>query len=167
MNTLVAGVSVPISNDRGDLTLSGGYLTRDCRGCSGQFVAGLAAERGLLRQELDSGGAQFGLGINGSLGFGTPDGATHLSATLGAPIYFAAGKAGKVQVVPFLTPAVGWGVVLPDGGDSESGVRFMAGGGVGIVNVAPGVNLHLGVQKTFIQTGKMVFGAGLTYVIPR
>jgi hypothetical protein len=167
MNSLVAGISVPLASGRGDLTVSGGYLTMDCEDCSGEFVASLAAERGLLRKELDAGGAQFGLGINGSLGFGTPDGATLLSATVGAPIYFAAGKAGKVQVVPFLTPALGWGLVSPDEGDSESGVRFTAGGGVGIVNVAPGLNLHLGAQKTFIQGGKTVFGGGLTYMIPR
>lgn len=167
MNTLVVGISVPAASGRGDVTFSGGYLSTDCDGCKGEFVAGVAAERGLFRRELDGGGTQFGLGINGSLGFGKPDGATLWSATIGAPIYLAAGKPGKVQVVPFLTPALGWGIILPDGGDSESGVRFMAGGGVGIVNAAPGVNLHLGFQKTFIEGGKTVFGAGLSYMIPR
>lgn len=166
-NTLALGVSVPVSNGRGDVTLSGGYLSTDCDGCKGEFVGSIAIERGLLRRELDDHGTQFGLGFNGSLGFGMPDGGLLWSATLGAPIYLAAGKPGKAQVVPFVTPSVGWGIVLPDGGDSESGVRFMAGGGVGIVNAAPGVNLHVGFQKTFIQNGKIVFGAGLTYVIPR
>jgi hypothetical protein len=167
MNTIVAGVSVPAAGGRGDVTFSGGYLSMDCEGCDGEFVAAFAVERGLFRRELGASGAQFGFGINGSLGFGKPDGAALWSATLGTPIFLAAGKAGKVQVVPFLTPAVGWGMVSPDEGDSESGVRFMAGGGVGIVNAAPGVNLHLGVQKIFIQRGKTVFGAGLTYMIPR
>lgn len=167
MNTLVAGISAPVAGGRGDITVSGGYLSMDCEGCSGEFVAAVAAGRGLVRQQLGEGVTQFGLGIDGSFGFGKPDGATLFSATLGAPIYLAAGAPGKVQVVPFLTPAIGWGVVLPDGGDSESGVRFMAGGGIGIVNAAPGVNLHLGVQKTFIDRGETVFGAGLTYMIPR
>ncbi|HEY9428348.1 MAG TPA: hypothetical protein VIR34_14415 [Gemmatimonadaceae bacterium] len=167
MSTIVVGVSVPASGGRGDVTFTGGYLSRDCEECSGQFVAGLAAERGLFRQELDGRGTQFGLGINGSIGFGKPEGGSLWSATLGTPIYLAAGKPGKVQVVPFVTPSVGVGLIVPDESGTESGVRFLAGAGVGIVNAAPGVNLHVGLQKTFIDGGKTVFGAGLSYMIPR
>jgi hypothetical protein len=167
MNTFVAGVSIPASGGRGDVTFSGGYLTADCDGCSGHFVAGFAAERGLFRRQLDEGGTQFGLGINGSLGFAKPQGGSLWSVALGTPVYVGLGKPGRTQIVPFVIPALGWGLVLPDEGDSESGVRFTAGGGVGIVNVAPGLNLHLGAQKTFIQGGKTVFGGGLTYMIPR
>lgn len=167
MNTLVVGVSVPVAGGRGDVTFSGGHLSMDCDGCSGEFVAGVSTERGLFRQELDGRGTRFGLGINGSLGFGKPDGATLWSATFGAPVYLAVGTLGKVQVVPFVTPSVGWGLILPDEGDSQSGVRFLAGAGVGILNAAPGVNLNFGLQKTFIAGGEMVFGAGLSYMIPR
>ncbi len=167
MNTIVAGVSVPTSGGRGDVTFSGGYLTVDCEGCSGHFVAGLAAERGLFRRELDEHGTQFGVGINGSLGFAKPKGGSLWSVTLGTPIYVGVGRPGRAQIVPFVIPSLGWGLLLPDGGSSESGLRLTGGGGVGIVNVAPGLNLHLGVQKTFIRGGKTVFGAGLTYMIPR
>lgn len=167
MNTIVAGVSIPASGGQGDVTFSGGYLTADCEGCSGHFVAGLAAERGLFRRELDGRGTQFGLGINGSLGFAKPEGGSLWSVTLGTPIYVGVRRPGRTQIVPFVIPSLGWGLVLPDEGDSESGVRFTAGGGVGIVNVAPGLNLHLGVQKTFIRRGKTVYGAGLTYMVSR
>ncbi|HET7553920.1 MAG TPA: hypothetical protein VFK04_21695 [Gemmatimonadaceae bacterium] len=167
MNTIVAGVSIPASGGRGDVTFSGGYLTADCEDCKGNFVASLAAERGLFRRVLDERGTQLGLGINTSLGFAKPEGGSLWSATLGTPIYVGFRRPGETQIVPFVIPSLGWGLVLPDEGDSESGVRFTAGGGVGIVNVAPGLNLHLGVQKTFIRGGKTVFGAGLTYMIPR
>jgi hypothetical protein len=167
MNTIVAGVSIPTSGGQGDVTVSGGYLTVDCEGCSGHFVAGLAAERGLFQRALDERGTQFGLGINGSLGFAKPEGGSLWSATLGTPIYVEVRRPGTTQIVPFVIPSLGWGLALPDEGDSESGVRFTAGGGVGIVNVAPGLNLHFGVQKTFIQGGKIVYGAGLTYMVSR
>lgn len=167
MNTIVAGVSIPASGGRGDVTFSGGYLTADCEGCSGHFVAGLTAERGLFRQALDERGTQFGLGINTSLGFAKPEGGSLWSVTLGTPLYVGIRRPGEIQIVPFVIPSLGWGIVLPDDGDFESGVRFTAGGGVGIVNVAPGLNLHFGVQKTFIQGGKTVFGAGLTYMVSR
>jgi len=167
MNTIVPGVSIPASGGRGDVTISGGYLTADCEGCSGHVVAGLAAERGLFRRELDERGTQFGLGINGSLGFAKPEGGSLWSVTLGTPIYVGVRRPGRTQIVPFVIPSLGWGLVLPHEGDSEMGVRFTAGGGVGIVNVAPGLNLHLGVQKTFIRGGKTVYGAGLTYMISR
>jgi hypothetical protein len=167
MNTIVVGVSIAGASGQSDVTLSGGYMSMDCEGCGGEFVAAFSAERSLFRRELDGPGTQFGLGINGSLGFGKPDGGSLWSAALGTPIYIAAGKPGKVQVVPFVTPSLGLGVVVPDGSVSRLGVRFLAGAGVGILNAVPGVNLHVGLQKTFIEGGETVFGAGLSYIIPR
>jgi hypothetical protein len=72
------------------------------------------------------------------------------------------GSPTGVQIVPFVSPGFGWGRVS-EGGDSESGTRFVLGGGVGIVSSNSGLGLTLGAQKVFIDGGKLVFGAGLTW----
>jgi hypothetical protein len=58
-------------------------------------------------------------------------------------------------------------MITSDGFDSQSGTRFVLGGGIGIVNVAPGMSMSLGAQKTFIEDGKIVFGAGISYTVSR
>lgn len=167
MNTFVAGVSFPISRGLGDFTLSGGYLKAGCEECTGAFVAGIAAEQELLHRRVPGASTQFGIGVNGSFGFGKPDGGTLWSAMAGTPFHLALGAPGHTQVVPFVTPSIGWGLAAPDHGDSESGVRFVLGGGVGVVNIAAGVTVNAGVSKTFITGGKMIFGGGLSYVVQR
>jgi len=161
-NIFVGGVTLPFSDGRGDVAISAGYLTVQCDGCHGEFVAGATAEQGLLRRDLGGPRTQFGMGLSGSLGFGKPNSGTVWSVLVGAPVYISTGNPGKAQIVPFVTPSIGWGL-LADRYSAEGGVRFVLGSGIGIVNIAPGLGVHLGIQKTFIQGGKTVFGAGLTY----
>lgn len=167
MNNAVVSISIPNSDALGDITLSGGYLDSQCDECGGLLQLGFAIERGVVRRPIDERGGQYGVGISGSLGYGDSGHGTVWSVALGTPLFLAFGTPGQVQLVPYLTPALGWGTVRPEEGDPESGVRFMAGGGVGLVNVLHGVNLHFGFQKTFIAEGATVFGLGTSLMIPR
>jgi hypothetical protein len=64
-----------------------------------------------------------------------------------------------VRVIPFVTPAVGFGALTGDNGDS--GIRPMLGGGVGIV-AANGFGISAGFQKVFIDEGETVIGLAIT-----
>ncbi|HEY8793666.1 MAG TPA: hypothetical protein VIM15_01890 [Gemmatimonadaceae bacterium] len=72
------------------------------------------------------------------------------------------GSPTGVQFVPFVSPGFGWGHIT-DSNNSESGTRFMLGGGVEIVSSNSGLGFTLGAQKVFIDGGKLVFGAGVTW----
>ena len=66
-----------------------------------------------------------------------------------------------MKFVPYVTPAFGFGRA-GGGGASESGVRFLLGGGVGLYNPESSVSVHAGFQQIFISGAKMLFGVGLS-----
>lgn len=163
INTITGGVTVPIASGRGDIGISAGYFQPSCApaSCDGNFVAGTVVEGRVLQSQMQ--GATFTLGLSGRAGFAAPSGGTIWSASAGVPLSLAIGSgASKLQVVPFVTPALGWGRVS-GGGASESGSRFMLGGGIGVLSSSSGLGLNVGVQKVFIEGGKTVFGAGFSW----
>ena len=88
---------------------------------------------------------------------------------MGLPLSLVA-KSPGVTVVPMLRPGFAYGhssgEVEFDGETeeaSESGTRFMLGGGVGLFFVNRGLGLHVGAQKVFIEDGKTVIGLGVTF----
>ncbi|HEX5438461.1 MAG TPA: hypothetical protein VFW98_15015 [Gemmatimonadaceae bacterium] len=159
---LVGGVSLPFAQGHADVAIQGGFFLPSCsgEGCDPEFVASAAVEGSLLRSSTPN--ALLNVGLAGRLGFGKPADATALSASVGLPISVAVGRAGGVQLVPFITPAFGWGR-LSGGGDSESGTRLMLGGGLGVMNGKSGLGVNVGIQKVFIDGGRTVFGAGITW----
>jgi hypothetical protein len=166
-NNAVVGISIPNSDARGDIALSGGYFDVQCEECGGLLQLGVALERELIHQPIVEHAGQFGAGVSAAVGYGDSGHGTTWSVALGTPLFVAFGTPGQVQLVPFLTPSLGWGSVRPEEGDPVSGVRFMAGGGIGLVNMMPGVSINVGFQKTFIEQGATVFGLGLSYAISR
>jgi len=166
-NSVIGGVDLPLG--RGSVGVSAGYRFLDCGDseleCSGHFIAGVNGEQRVVSRAV--GTSLLALGVSGGFGYGKDDVSTALAANLGTPISFAL-TAGRVQIVPFVKPALAWGRISGEDEESgidvaESGTRFMLGGGIGIMNVAPGLGINAGVQKVFIDGGRTVFGAGLSW----
>lgn len=156
------GVTFPVKSGKADFELSAGYARLSCNGCGGGFVAGGVYE-GSLKQSTGTGGT-FTLGLNGRLGYSREGGFSSWSASVGLPFSYAFGTGDATRIVPFLTPAFGAGNV--DLSLSGTGVRFLVGGGVGVLNQAAGIGVTLGVQRVIVSGGKLVFGLGLS-VLPR
>jgi hypothetical protein len=83
---------------------------------------------------------------------------------VGLPLSLAFGQGNAIRIVPFFTPAFGVGHIGAD--LSETGVRFLVGGGIGILSQSAGIGATLGVQRIIANGGKTVFGVGMS-VIPR
>ncbi len=102
------------------------------------------------------------VGLNGEFGYSKPSGATFLAGSVGLPLsLISRGSRNEMHIVPFLTPAFGFGDFDPDGGDSGSGSKFMLGGGLGIFNPTSSVALNLAFQHVFVDGGQTEFGLGL------
>jgi hypothetical protein len=102
------------------------------------------------------------VGLNGEFGYSKPSGATLLAGSVGLPLsLISRGGRNEMHVVPFLTPAFGFGDFNPETGDSGSGSKFMLGGGVGIFNPTSSVALNLAFQHVFVDGGQTEFGLGL------
>lgn len=162
VDTFTGGVTLPFAAGHGDVSLSIGSLRVSCHSsdCGGYFVASSAVEGRAFQSQI--GGATFTLGLSGRIGFANPSDASVWSASATAPLSLAIGSSSGVQFVPFLSPGFGWGHVA-ESGDSESGTRLLLGGGLGAISTKSGVGFTVGAQKVFIDGGKMVFGAGLTW----
>lgn len=162
INTFTSGINLPIAAGRGDVGFSAGTLRASCDvgDCAGYVVASSVIEGRVLERQM--GGASFALGLSGRLGFAKPSDATVWSAAASVPLSLAVNTQPEFQFVTFVAPGFGWGHIS-EGGDSESGTRFMLGGGVGVISSTSGVGVTIGVQKVFIDGGKLVVGAGLTW----
>ena len=162
INTFTSGIILPLAAGRGDVGFSAGTLRASCDGgdCADYFVASSVVEGRVLESRM--GGASCVLGLSGRLGFAKPSDATVLSAAASVPLSFAVNTQSNFQLVTLVTPGFGWGHIS-EGSDSQSGTRFMLGGGVGIISSISGVGVTIGAQKVFISGGKLAVGAGLTW----
>jgi hypothetical protein len=163
LNSFDGRLSLPVGS-KAQFGINAGYedLSCDTPGCNGHFIAGANAEGRLARSTIGTGAdaAQLTIGLNGEVGFGRGNGTTVASFTGGLPIALVSGTP-TFKLAPFVTPAIGWGRVS-DSGTSDSGTRFLLGGGVAFQNTTNGVGATVGFQKIFINGGEMMFGLGLT-----
>lgn len=128
------------------------------------FIFGVGGDMMLAQRALSESedAAKFILGLNADIGYGSGDGASSTAASVGVPLSLSFNGSGSSKIVPFLTPAFGYGRVSVDGEGSESGSRFMFGGGVGLHQISNGVSVNFGFQKVLIDQGKMAWGLGVT-----
>jgi hypothetical protein len=142
----------------GRFGLTGGAMI--CAGCDPLILVGADWTAPLTQSVSEAGTFAVGLTTAAGLGIPTEDADGILvSASLGLPLSMIAGNADGVRVIPFVTPAVGFGALTGDNGDS--GIRPMLGGGVGIV-AANGFGISAGFQKVFIDEGETVIGLAIT-----
>jgi hypothetical protein len=154
------GVSGDFRAGTGRLGITGGAMV--CSGCDPIIMLGADWTAPLVRSVSEAGTLAVGLTTSAGVGIPTSDGAdgVALSASLGLPLSMIAGESGALRVVPYLTPAFGFGSLTGDGGDS--GVRPMLGGGVGLVATS-GFGVSAGFQKVFIEDGETVIGLAVTF----
>ncbi|HEU5185576.1 MAG TPA: hypothetical protein VFU01_13470 [Gemmatimonadaceae bacterium] len=169
---LALGADIRAGAARVGFTL--GYIANcgqgQCESTDRAVMLGANATRALFRgaERAGSGGTNWSVGARGSIGYAFPtdDQADFNVMSLAAslPISLTAGTRG--QFVPFLVPGVGWGR-MSGGGESESGVRFLLGGGLGFASPSGALNVSVGAQKVFIREGSTLFGVQLGWGAPR
>ena len=142
--------------------VNAGYQDLSCRGsCDGHFVAGANVEGRLSSSSLGNGAdaATLTVGLNGEAGLGRRSDATIFGLTAGLPIALLSGTP-TLRIAPFLTPAIGLGRVSDNGG-SDTGTRFLLGGGITFESLTSGIGANVGFQKVFINGGETMFGVTL------
>jgi hypothetical protein len=167
LHAFAATVDVPVGKRGSNLGFSAGYRFVNCEAgedCEGSVMLGGSFDTRLARS---TGSTPFSLGLSTALGGAFPNGVKMYSASVGMPVILEAETQGGGRVTPFITPGLGWGYGRIDddpllGDMSESGIRFMLGGGV-TVATARGMSFGLGVQKVFIDGGDVQFGVGFTF----
>jgi hypothetical protein len=167
-NSFGASASMPYSGFTLGATL--GYLSPSCpsgSSCDGNMMLGLNAETRLTSAPMGEGkdASMMNIGVRGDFGWANPTDATALALSAQAPITLVA-KTGGMTIAPFLSPGFGWGRLSASASGvtvSESGARFMFGGGIGLLDQTAGWGVSLGMQKVFIDQGKTVFGLNFTY----
>jgi hypothetical protein len=131
--------------------------------CKSHFMVSGGAEGRLIATPIGDSpnGARFTLGVNGALGYGKPEDVNLLSLTFGVPVAIVA-TSGNYKIAPSLVPGIGYGRISADAG-SESGTLPTLGAALAIMSTTNGFGANIGLHKTFVDNGKMVFGFGLTY----
>lgn len=145
--------------------ITAGVEALDCDGCKSHFIAGANAEGRLTSLMLGtaSDAARLNVGLNGEFGFGKPEGTTLVTLTAGLPVSLVAGGP-TLKIAPFLTPGLGWGRSSDDTG-SDSGARFLLGGGVALYSTTSPIGANFGFQKVFIDGGDTLFGLNVTFAL--
>jgi hypothetical protein len=145
------------------------YASPSCPGgtCDGYIQAGANWGRRLTSVVTGQGAdaARLNIGMEGDVNYGKPTDATALAASFGLPIAFVPNTRG-VQVVPFLTPRYAVGQYHVSGGTGDTGSELMLGGGFAINGLMEQIGLNFGFQKVFIEDGKTMIGAALTFRVP-
>jgi hypothetical protein len=132
----------------------------------------LGADRSLAEMPLGSGrdGSRLRFALNGEFGYGQPRGASFsdgsvMSGSVGLPISLISGSRARdeMRIVPFATPAFGFGGIRGDnpGNESRSGTAFMLGGGVGIYNRSNSVAFSFGFQYIAVRDAGTQIGLAL------
>lgn len=163
LNSFDGRLSFPAGR-KAQIGVNAGYQNLSCDlNCNGHFIAGANAEGRLASSTIGTGtdAAQVTIGLSGEFGFGRDHGTTIASLVAGLPFALVSGTP-SLKIAPFLTPAFGWGRVS-DSGNSDSGTRFLLGGGVVFQNTENGLGATFGFQKIFINGGETMFGVGVTF----
>ena len=154
--------------------------------CKSAMMAGASMSAPLVTGPFGGAGSTYSLGLDGALGFSSGDildfhyddgfetidveaSASAIAAAIGMPLSLVV-RSPSLTVVPMLRPGIGWGRQAGEGevnGESvdatESGIRFMLGGGVGFLFTNMGLGISVGAQKVFYEDGKTVIGLGVTF----
>ena len=160
-SSFAGGLDLSVGSGR--LGLTAGYMSIDCPtglDCEGHLIVGTRYSAQLTGGALGDrrSGSRWAMGLEGELGFGFPEDEQAMALAASLPIKLTVGK--NVKVSPFLAPGFAYGrYKVAD--ESESGQRFMVGGGVGLA-FANGIGANIGVRKVFIEEGETQFGLGFT-----
>lgn len=157
-STYAGGINLSVGQGR--LGISAGYVTFDCEDCDSHATVGarygVQLRRGVLGDRRT--GSSWAMGLEGELGVAFPEDVSVMAFAAHLPVKVTLGK--NVKISPFLTPGFAYGRLSVED-ESESGTRFMVGGGVGLA-FANGIGANFGLRKVFIEEGETQFGLGFT-----
>jgi hypothetical protein len=151
------------SGPRVTVSLTAGYWNPDCDGCDGHPMIGAGMDGRIATAQLSDvpGAAQLIVGFGAEFGLAKPEEVTLVSATASLPMSFVLRSTTGLRIAPFLIPGFGFGYVT-GAGESDSGTRFMIGGGLGIQS-ATGFLLNAGFQKVLIEEGRTTIGVNVGF----
>ena len=158
--------------------------------CGGAFMLGANLFTPLVTSQVGQ-GSSFVLGLDGALGFSSGEvldahfdfgggdeadikfSLRSLSGAVSFPLALVVRQPGLL-VVPHFRPGFGYGRATidleasdptgeQDEEDTESGTRFMLGGGVSFLFPNQGFGIEVGMQKVFIDEGDTVVGIGISF----
>lgn len=158
-NTTNVGLGVAFAAGDGRLSFDLGRTTRkDCPHCDAYMIGGEFH----LPLVVDHGGITVTL--NPEVGFMTAADSdfSAVAAAISTPVSYAVAPGNGIGVVPFVSPGAGFGRVSGRG-SSETGQRFVLGGGVALLDFQKRLQLTSGASKIFIENGATVFGIMLSY----
>ena len=154
-------IGVTLTDPR--LGVSVAYLT--CDGCDGAVMVGVEFDPILARGTLGGTAASgaWTIGLRPTIGYATgtddPFGDNIFSVGGGLPGAIAV-PLSDGKLVAFVEPGIGVGMINSEG-ESESGFRFLFGGGIGYVGRMFGV--HAGFQKIFLEDAPTQWGVGFSF----
>src|SRR5688572_3021310 len=125
-STYAGGINLSVGQGR--LGISAGYATFDCEECDGHATVGARYGVDLAGNKLGT-SARWAMGVEGELGVAFPEDVSVMAFAAHLPVKVTTGK--NVKVSPFLTPGLAYGRMSAED-ESESGTRFMIGGGLGL-----------------------------------
>jgi opacity protein-like surface antigen len=151
---------INLSLGQGRLGINAGYVTFDCEDCDGHATVGTRYGVQLTGGALGDArsGSRWAMGLEAEVGLAFPEDVSVMAFAGHLPIKVTLGK--NVKVSPFVTPGFAYGRMSVED-ESESGTRFMVGGGVGL-QFANGIGANFGLRKVFIEQGETQFGLGFT-----
>ncbi len=150
------------------VTLTGGFFSQSCDECDLGLMLGIGADKSLGDMAMSGGrdASRLHFALNGEFGYGQPHDATFsrgsfMSGEVGLPISLVSGSRARdeMRIVPFITPAFGFGGTR--GPNSSSGTALMLGGGVGIYNRSSSVALSFGFQHVAVENSGTLIGLAL------
>lgn len=162
------GVTVVLPAGLGStISLTGGVWYPTGKQNSAHLMLGAAGDYGIGSAKLSdiSDSPLLSLAVDGEVGFGKPSSGTYWAWRLGAPVTF--GQRGEgIRIALFGTPgmAYGWARVsgMNAGGQetttTQSGLRFMTSGGVGVYTPASTLSISLGFQHVYITGASTLVG---------
>jgi hypothetical protein len=166
-HTVGAGVEVPAGRGRIDLTI-GAHLPACSSGqCPGHFMAAAGFAQRLVGLALgrDSSSATLNIATQLEIGAAFPSHATLIATSATVPIALVPTGRG-LRLLPYLSPGVGTGLVA-ENGETEAGLRAMAGAGVSAVGLLHGFTLTAGIERVLLRGGNWLVGVSLVRATSR
>ncbi len=155
---LAVGLSFPVAVGRWGVQV-GRTTKKGCPDCDA-YMFGADLDLPFLGQD-----GAFTVILHPEVGLSTPSGGSDLTtfaAGLDVPLLFPtmAGRYGRLM--PFVSPGFGLGRISV-GGSSDTGARFLVGGGLSFVNVESGLQVTASVSRILYDEGATVFGIVMGY----
>jgi hypothetical protein len=167
-NNLAGTAVLPVSTGA-TVSLTAGTTIPNCSGnvagCSPGLMLGAGGDMRIAALGTAP-ATRIIVSVNGELGYGKPRDIDHLfSGSVGLPVslIFNGDPSQGMRIVPFITPAFGFGAEQVNSGQSSaSGQRFIIGGGVALTNSTSSIGASLGFQHIVIDNGKTQVGVSIT-----